>query len=461
VPEGSSAREASFKPGPIARRSRRLSLAVAIILVLAGAGTWWVASNYDEITVGGSQRSEKPSIAVLSLDTFSNEDEQRFLAEGIAEDIITQLARNSDLSVMARTSTFVLKDQGLGAQEIGKKLGVHYILEGSVRRVEDKLRINAQLVEASSGDHVWAERYDIGASAIYEAQDDIVEKIVGTLSSEIRETGKAAILRRPPNNLDVYELTLRGLARKHRLNPKDMRLAREELLRAVELDPDYPPAWLYLGWVEAIAIVLKWTDDAGFPDLQDAIGKVEKAIELDPTLATAYQALGLLKGYELDAQGALWAAKRSVELGPGDADNILFLARALGSVGDFEQAISHVRHAIDLNPTRPAYYDYYLARSLWGLDDFEETNLASNECLTKAPRFTACRVFQIVSYAGMGKSDEASEAVTAAMEQTPNYTVKDALRSVGFPGDPNANEKLAQQLIEAGLPKGEDTQTTH
>lgn len=395
---------------------------------------------------------DRPSIAVLSLDTFSNDEEQRFLAEGIAEDIITELSRNTELTVMARTATFALRDRGLSAKEIANELDVHYILEGSVRRASDEFRISAQLIDGKTGNHVWAERYDAAASAIYETQDDIVEKIVGTLFSEVRETEKAGILRRPPSNLDVYELTLRGLARKHRLNAEDSRLAREDLLRAVELDPEYAPAWLYLGWVEAIAIQYKWSDDLDYSDLNDAVGKIEKAVELDPALATAYQALGFARTVAGDLQGGLQASRRSVELGPGDADNLLFFARALASNGEFDQAVAHARHAMALNPCRPSYYAYHFGRILWGRDEFEETNQLMNECLTKTSGFTACRIFQIASQVGMGNAGEASKAVTALLRQSPDFTVDDALKGVGFAGDPNADERLAKQLTEAGLP---------
>jgi TolB-like protein/DNA-binding SARP family transcriptional activator len=431
---------------------RRGAVAAAVLVLFAAAGVWWGLTQDTASDRGEFRMPDRPSIAVLSLDTFSSEEEQRFLAEGIAEDIITQLARNSELTVMARTSTFSLRDKGLDAKEIADELDVHYILEGSVRRSGGMLRISAQLINAETGNHVWAERYDATAATIYSTQDEIVENIVGTLFSEIREAEKAEILRRPPSNLDVYELTLRGLARKHRLSPESMRLAREDLQRAVELDPEYAPAWLYLGWVEAIAIVFKWSDDLDVSDLDDAIGKVEMAIELDPMLATAYQALGLLRAYDGDAQGALEAAKRSVELGPGDADNLLFLGRAHASVGEFDQAIALTRHAIALNPSRPSYYDYYLSRSLWGRDEFEEVNMAANECLTKAPGFTACRVFQIVSHVGMGNADQAAQAVAALLERSPIFTVEDAVTSVGFPGHEKSNKRLAKQLIEAGLP---------
>ena len=418
--------------------------------------TKWKAPNDAGSDRGRFALPDRPSVAVLSLDTFSDEEEQRFLAEGIAEDIITELARNTELTVMARTATFAFKDKGLSGKEIANKLGVHYVLEGSVRRAGEQLRITAQLIDAKSGNHVWAQRYDIAVSEIYESLDDIVENIVGTLFSEIRETEKVAILRRPPSNLDVYELTLRGLARKHRLSAKSMQLAREDLLRAVELDPEYAPARLYLGWVEVIAIIFKWIDGLDYSDLDDAIKRIEKAIELDPILATAYQALSLARTVAGDVQGALQAARRSIELGPGDADNLLYFSRALASNGEFDQAVAYARRSMALNPSRPSYYSAHLGRALWGRDEFEETNELMNECLTKAPGFTACRIFQIASHIGVGNAGEASNAVAALIEQSPDFTVQDALKSVGFGGDENANKRLAKQLTEAGLPTDMD-----
>ena len=462
-PEDSLPKGRSIKPTPTVNRWRLGVVAAAILLFLVGAGSWWIVSSITVRDRGKfrlSRLPDRPSVAVMPLNTFSNEEEQRFLADGIAEDIITQLARNSELTVMPRTASFAFKDKGLSATEIASKLDVHYILEGSVRRVGEQLRITAQLIDSKSGNHVWAEHFDSAAASIFKTLDVIVEKIVGTLFSEIRETEKTAILRRPPSTLDVYELALRGLARNHRLNPEDWRLARKDLLRAVELDPNYAPAWLYLGWVEGIAIAFKWIDGLDLSNLKDAIGKVEKAIELDPTLATAYQALGILKSWDGDAKGALLAARRSVELGPGDADNLLFLGTALASVGEFDQAVAHARHAVALNPSRPSYYDAALGRALWGEGIYDEANAHMYDCLTKTPGYTGCPIAQVATYFGMGDAAAASKAVTALLQQSPNLTVSDALKAAGFPGDAKANERLAKQLTEAGLPINEGASAT-
>ena len=460
TPEASSPRKNSVRRKLASSQWLLGTVAVVFLILLVGAGFWWTISGVDVSDRGKFRLPDRPSVAVLSFNTFSNKEEQRFLADGIAEDIITQLARNSELTVMARTATFAFKDTGLSATEIASKLDVHYVLEGSVRRVGEQLRITAQLINSKSGNYVWAEQYDSPAQSIFETQDDIVVKIVGTLFSEIRETEKSEILRRPPSTLDVYELTLRGLARKHRLNPKDSRLALKDLRRAVELDPNYAPAWLYLGWVEGIAMAFRWIDGLDLSNLKDAIDKVERAIELDPKLATAYQALGILKSWEGDAKGALQAARRSVELGPGDADNLLFLGRALASVGKFDQAVANARQAVALNPSRPSYYDAGLGRILWGDGSHEEAIVYSNDCLTKTPGYTQCLIFLAVSQHALGDSTAASKAVQLLLQQSPSMTVSDAVMGVGFPGDPKANKRLAKQLTEVGLASNEASSTT-
>ncbi len=426
--------------------------AVALLILVAGIGFFWLPHNTDISNRRQFHLPDRPSIAVLPFESFSDEKEQGYLADGLAEDIITQLARNSELTILARTASFAFKNSGLSAKQIGEKLGVHYVLEGSVRRAADRLRISAQLIDSQSGNHIWAEKYDSAAATIFQTQDDIVENIVGLLFSEIRETEKNKILRRPPSTLDVYESTLRGVALKHKLNPQDSRRARTELARAVEQDPNYAPAWLYLGWVEGIAIAFRWIEGLDQSHLKGAIRKIERAIELDPTLATAYQALGILKSWEGDAKGALRAARRSMELGPGDADNLLFLGLALASVGQYDEAVAHARRAVALNPSRPIYYDAGLSRVLWGQRSYKEANDFANDCLTRAPGYTQCLIFLIASYQAMDETAATSKALSKLLEHSPNLTVGDAVNSVGFPGDIKANERLASQLAKAGLP---------
>ncbi len=437
----------SFKP------KLQLATSLAVLVGLAGLGYWWVQQADPEPDRGAFQLPDRPSVAVLPFDTFSNADDHRYLADGIAEDIITQLARNAELTVMARSASFAAASNSNNATDIASALDVYYLLTGSVRRTGDKLRITAQLVDGDSGNNVWAETYDSTAETVFDTQDDIVEKIAGSLFSEVREIEKSEILRQPPETLDVYELALRGVARKHRLNPADSVLAREDLSRAIKLDPNYAPAWLYLGWVEGIAIAFGWATDLGPNDLPDSISKIERAIELDPTLATAYQALGILKSWIGDVEGALQAAKRSVELGPGDADNILFLGRAYANIGAFDDAVETARRAFALNPIRPSYYDAALSRALWGQGSYEDALKLAKDCLAKTPGYSACQVFQIASIVALEDAGSARNAMQELLELYPDMTIGGAVNGMGYAGAPDANERLAESLAEAGFPE--------
>ena len=430
-----------------------LAAVLAVLVGLAGLGYWWVGRADPGSDRRAFQLPDRPSVAVLPFDTFSNADDHRYLADGIAEDIITQLARNAELTVMARSASFAAARDSNNATDIARILDVYYLLTGSVRRTGDQLRITAQLVDGESGNNVWAETYDSTAETVFDTQDDIIEKIAGSMFSEVREIEKSEILRRPPETLDVYELALRGVARKHRLNPADSVLAREDLSRAIELDPNYAPAWLYLGWVEGIAIAFGWAQDLGPNDLPGSVSKIEKAIELEPTLATAYQALGILKSWNGDVNGALQAAKRSVELGPGDADNILFLGRAYANIGAFDNAVETARRAFALNPIRPSYYEAALSRALWGQESYVEALALANDCLAKTPGYSACQVFQIASSVALDDADAASNGTRSLLELYPGMTIGVAVAGMGFAGAPDANEQLAKQLEEAGLPE--------
>lgn len=452
-----------FQTGGVARKrppllgrhtARRIGLVLAVLILIAitGIGIGWYE---DDASSGGRadfQLPDRPSIAVLPFETFRDDEAYRYLADGMSEDIITQLARNAELTVMARSASFAVAKKTSDAAEIARELGVYYLLTGSVRRSGDQLRITTQLVDGKSGTNVWAEAYQSTAETVFDTQDDIVERIVGSLFSEVREIEKGEILRRPPETLDVYELALRGVARKHRLNPADSKLARQDLSRAIELDPDYAPAWLYLGWVEGIAIAFGWASDLGPADLSSAISKIEKAIEIDPTLATAFQALGILRSWVGDTEGALQAARRSVELGPGDADNILFLGRAYANIGEFDKAVQTARKAFELNPIRPSYYDAAMSRALWGQGEYDASLKAASDCLAKTPGYSACQVFQVASNIALKKRDSASEAVRRLNELYPTMTIGVAVSGMGYAGDQSANARLAEQLKAAGLP---------
>ena len=289
-------------PAPRGRPRRAWLLgasAGAAALVLALYATGWLGPT----PVAGAE----PSIAVLPFDNLSGNADDGYLADGFAEDIITELARNGELTVMARNTSFSFRGQHKRVEEIGRELGVRYVLEGSVRRTGDILRLTVQLVDGTGRGHVWAERYDIGAAQIVATQDEIVRRTATTLFSEVRYTEKAAALRSSPDSFDVYSLTLKGFALKHQFTPEAYREGRRVLQRAIQLAPAYAPAYAHLGHLDASDCAAGYSGEKRPEDIDDAILLIRKALHLEPGRAYFYQALGFALSVKGRAQEALAA----------------------------------------------------------------------------------------------------------------------------------------------------------
>ncbi len=440
------------RPRP-ARGPRRwlLAIAAAVVLLVAlvGAGSWYLWSQPPQGS--SSHFAGKPSIAVLPFDNLSADPEQGYLADGIVEDIITQLARNKDLKVIARTTSFSFRDQGKRAEEIAQALGVAYVLEGSVRRSGDNLRITAQLIDGRSGEHLWAERYDRPANEVIQVQDAIVEGIAGELFSEIRQGRKAAALRRPVGDIDSYTATVKALALKHTFDPDNYREARRLLQQVLAREPDYAQAHAVLGYLNAVDAGAGITGELGHGDLDAAIAELREAIRLDPTSALAYQGLGVALTFKGDLAGALEASERSVELGPSDADNLILLSASQAYAGQFEAAEASAEKAFELNPNPPTWYLDNKALYLFGMGRYEELAEITRHCLRQISNYSACQMLLAVAEVAVGRLDDARRTVAALRRDNPAFTLAVADLGWSFPGAPEKNDELVRNLRAAGL----------
>jgi adenylate cyclase len=453
---------AAGQPAAVRRSTRPVGTAVLglVWLLIAGIVGGWLWLQGDA-RIERAAMPDRPSIAVLAFENLSGDADQGFLADGIAEDITAELSRNPDLFVIARQSSFRFKGQNLPARKIARELGVRYVLEGSVRRAGNRLRINAQLVDGESGDHIWAERYDLNAGEIYEVQDRIIVNIAARLLSSMRETRKAAVLRRPPIDLDVYELTLRGIALKHRLTRESLIAGREALQRAIEMDPNFAPAHLYLGFLDAVDISFgNPTGYHGPEGIDVAIASIHRAIELDPNIPTAYQALSLAlttKGGQLE--DALAAIQRAVELGPSDAENLLFLGRVQVRLGRYDEALARIDRAMALNPFAPAYYHSIRSAPLYALERFQDAVKSARACIALAPKYGKCRWVLAASLVALGKLDEAREQIDQLLDVAPKFSVETAIKVSPFVGDLETNNRYLAELRAAGLPEHPSSQS--
>jgi adenylate cyclase len=357
-----------------------------------------------------------PGLPALAVMPFLGVAGDNVLGTGLASEIINELARNKHLRLIARDSSFALANENLMAQELGERLGARYLVEGTAQRFQDSLVADVQLVDTHDGSIVWGDRFSATAEDIPQVQRMIAGTIAGSLHSSMRETEKHAILSAAPRDLDVYELTLRGIARKHQFNPEATRAGRADFEEAIRRDPNYAPAIAELARLNMIDMQLQLTGERQFSELGDVISQLSRAIELDPNLPSAYQGLSQALIYSGDIQQSVSMARRAVELAPSDADGLLFLAVALFAAGEMTRALGTVERALQLNPVRPAYYCFFHALILWGNERLQEALEETEECLRRAPNFGAAEVYRVIALVGLGRLDEARTRLAQYIE---------------------------------------------
>ncbi|RWF44724.1 MAG: adenylate cyclase [Mesorhizobium sp.] len=384
---------------------------------------------------------DKPSIAVLPFVNFGNDAGQDAFCDGLTEDLITDLSRISGLFVIARNSTFAYKGKAMDVREIARELGVRYLLEGSARRDAGRVRINAQLVDAASGDHLWAERFDRGLDDIFAVQDEVTAKIVGALLGRLR----APPPRNRPTNLDAYDLCVRA----RKLiddSPQTAREAHLMLTRAVALDPDYAEAyrWLamnhWMGWVHWGAPV--------DPNRRIALDLARKAVAIDPNDAGCHWVLGNLLAYEHDFTEADAEFARTFELDPNEADAWATLSDITTLAGRVEQGLEHIRKAFRLNPFPASWYYLTLGQAQYAARDYE----AAIETLRRDETYrTSSRRFLAASLAQLGRLDEARAEVELFLVGNPHFTTSHWVWTEPFRDDAMRTH-FVDGFRKAGLP---------
>ena len=327
---------------------------------------------------------DKPSIAVLPFTNMSGDPGQEYFSDGITEDLTTALSKLSGLVVIARHSTFVYKGRSVNLTEISKELGVRYVLEGSVRKADNRVRINAQLVEATTGHHVWAEQYDRELKDIFAVQDEIREKIVFALKVKLMPQEQERFRYLPTENLDAYDAVSRGREFFFRFTKEANALARQMFERAIELDPQYAAAYALLAW-SYLAEFLFWNQD---PQIREqAFETAQRAVALDDSLPVAHMTLGDVYLWRRQPEQAIAAAQRAIALDPNFADGYAHLGNILNSTGKPAEGLKMVEQAMRLNPRPPSYYFTFLGESYLRTGLYEEARATLKQALLRNPNF--------------------------------------------------------------------------
>jgi len=372
-----------------------------------------------------SQVSEKPSIAVLPFANMSNDPEQEYFADGMVEDIITALSHIRQWRVVARNSSFVYKGRNVDIREVARDLSVRYVLEGSVRKSANRLRITGQLIDAESGTHIWADKFDGDLADVFELQDKITESVVGAIEPSLLVAEIERSNRKLPDDLGAYDLYLKALPNLYAMRPDKNKLALDLLHQAIDLDPNYAPALAFLAWGYEQRLVRDWgaygEDDSG-----TAIALAHRAIAADRNDAHVMVAAGfVLLMVARDYERGLQAVDRAKELNP----NIAFVSMLIGVsqtfAGDPEEALIHFDNAIRVSPGDPGAFFFYALAGLSHL--FCGRPAEAHELARKAARmysdWDSTYWALIPALVQLGRTDEARSNLPKFLELSPNATV--------------------------------------
>jgi adenylate cyclase len=405
----------------------------------------------EDDSAGALKLPEKPSIAVLPFQNMSGDPEQDYFADGLVEDITTGLSRFKWLFVIARNSTFIYKGKAIDIKEVGRELGVRYVLEGSVRKAGGRVRITAQLVEAEDRTHIWAERYDRALDDIFALQDEITTSTVAAIEPSLRRAEIERAKRKRPDNLDAYDLVLRATAFSNSGMPEGASQAMPLLARALALEPNYALAHGQIAYCQEILYLRAGRREE---NRLAAIRHGHAAITLGPDDATALTyggiAIGLVEHDRALAQDAFNAA---LAISPSAASAYLWGALILGWGAEAERAIEWGERGIRLSPFDPwvtaAFHGICLGHFIRGR--YEEALAADRQAIRSKPGFSFSHCLLAAVLVKLGRMDEAKAAAARGLELQPNYSTRGQCDAIGCVAE------LAAPLIEAmraaGLPE--------
>jgi adenylate cyclase len=440
---------------------RRLAMSAAAIVLLAlviwAAWPRIVGLGLDAAGLGGPPTNPDlpaaPSLVVLPFENMSDDREQEYFSDGITEDLTNALAGNPHLFVISRNSAFTYKGRATKVEDIARELGVRYVLEGSVRKAGNRVRITAQLIDATTGFHQWSHQYDRQLDDIFAVQSEISEQILGAVGAEISGAELARIRAKPTEDLSAYDAYTRGLAHFARYTRADFHEARRLFARAIELDPGFASAHALLGATYSAEYGLGYSFDEGLREL--ALAKAQDAIRLDPRDTRAYTLQAALHVQSPDSlDRAITAAEKAIELAPSFPTPHMFRGLALARKGQIAEGLDSIRKAFRLDPRaadNPASSAalagiYARAGQMDRAVDLWEAARAAN------PDLLSPRLFLIEYYANDGNAGKARELAAEVLRGHPDVTAELASQFVTRFGRTGDSATLASSLRTAGLP---------
>jgi len=393
---------------------------------------------------------EGPKVAVLPFDNLSGDPEQEYLSDGFTENIITGLSGLPKLFVIARHSSFSYKGKSVKVQQVAKELAIRYVIEGSVQKTENRLRITVQLIDAVTGHHMWAEKYDRDVRDIFEIQDEITMQVIRALAVELTEGDQFRTRLKRPGNIEAFIKALKALELFRQSNKEDNVRARQLIKESIQLDPQQPESYLIMA--------LTYLEDIWFGaespllSFAQASTNLKKAMALDNENSDAYIVLSYLLIMKRDHEEAIAAAKKAIALNPSAADAYLGLGHALFFSGKPKEALDYLKKAIRLNPMPPSDYYLFIGHCYRSLERFTEALEAYKKAVEIGPSNIYAHLGLAVLYNFMGRDHEARAAASNVLRIDPDFSLN-AIRTASPHKDRDGEESYYEAARKAGLPE--------
>jgi len=393
----------------------------------------------------------KPSIAVLPFTNMSGDPSQEYFSDGLTEQIISGLSKVSNLFVIARNSSFAYKGKSVSVKQIALELGVKYILEGSVQRSGDRVRITAQLIDAATDFHMWSESYDRDLSDIFALQDEITMKLMHAMQIKLTFGEQVRLWEEGTNNIQAYDKLMRGTECQFRVNEKDNKLARQYHMEAIKLDKSFSFAYAMLGFTHIFDLVFRWSKSP-LQSFEEAEKNAEKALALNDSFDIAHCLLGWIYLFKRQHEEAIKEGERAIELNPNGAEAHVALAFFLIFSEKTELAHKLFERAFRLNPIPPThYYDFHaIAYRMDG--QYEKAIELCNKGLSGNPDNLSAQITLTICYSLSNRNKEARQAAQEVLRIDPNFSFEHYANTMPFRRQ-EALDKYIEGLRKAGLPE--------
>jgi adenylate cyclase len=431
-----------------------IALSVILILVTAAVAIWEHYFHLPHVEMVATEEKvfnlpKGPKVAILPFDNMSGDPEQEYLSDGLTENIITGLSGCPKLFVIARHSSFSYKGKSVNVQQVAKELGVRYVIEGSVQKTENLLRITVQLIDAVAGHHIWAEKYDRDLKDIFKLQDEITIRIIRALAVKLTEGDQARIWLNRPTNLDAFVKLIKALELYRQQNKEDNIRAQQLIEESIQLDPQHPESYLLMAstYLEDIWYGSK----SPMFSFAKATKYLKKAMALDNNNPDAHIVLSYLLTMKRDHEEAIVAAKKAITLNSNSANAYFALGSAFYWSVRPAEAIKYVKKAIRLNPMPPSSYFLRLGQCYLDLERFEEALKFFKKNAEITPTSVYAYLNLAVTYIVLGREHEARAAASKVLSIDPDFSVN-AVRKASPNKDRDGMEPFYEAARKAGLP---------